>query len=425
MTLTKQSRTRLEQKSIAFAAAYLVSFLAILSCTNALTNVIGINTSLDTVVLYGLLWGGLLLALWSILRTAYVKLDVLLVFLFLGVSYLITAVAFPQNIRFLYTSLLDYAQNPFYVVWLYSLPGYLLARHLHDYEQFSSYLYKLSYIVVILSVWTYFFSGESDANQYMTLSYNMLLQLVFLIYHKPKRWKLLHYVVIAAGVFVVAFGGARGALLGLLVAVFLLLMSKNSTVKNKAVYMVVFLACAVLFWLFFDEIIRFLIKLLNGMDISSRTLELLLQDGGFSSVVRTKIYSLALQNINLLGRGLYGDRVMMQGMDDSYVHNLFLEFLIDYGVILGGVLSVVVVWVLIRALKRASPALWRLIAIFIPNGFVALMLTGSYLNQAPAFYVLMGLCVNVITERKPRYEGVADQHGIPEGKHGENCQKPA
>ncbi len=400
MTLVENDRLRVGQKSIAFTIAYLLSFLAILNCSNAFTNAIGVHTVLDTLLLYGALWLSLIFGIWSILRTFCVKLDVLGLFVFMLLSFLLTALFYPQNLVFLYTNPLDYAGNPLYLVFLYSFTGYIFARYLHDYNMLCSYLRIFSYIVVILSIWTYFFATDSDANQYMTLSYNMLLQLIFLIYNKPKRCLVIHYSIIAAGVFVVAFGGARGALLGLLVATFFLLFSKNSTLKHKTAYAILFIGVAALVFVFFEKIIAGFVNLLDMMNISSRTLQLLLGEEDLSSQIRMNIYKMGLDNIGMFGKGLFGDRVLMQGMDDSYVHNLFLEILIDYGFIVGLALSVLIVVALIVGLKRATIDQWRLIVICIPTGFIALMVTGSYLNQAPSFYVLMGLCANVIMEGK-------------------------
>jgi len=402
--LGKERKCEKYQETLAFTLAYMVSFLALLNCTNAITNLVSVNTGLDTLVCYAVLLGCVSICLWIILNSFSdkKKCDVFLLVIGLIVIYVISYMR-PNNAMYMKSALIDYTGNPIYILFVYSVPGYIFARYLVRYDYLQIWLRRFSYAVVLLSVITHFFAPESSANQYMTISYNMLLQTLFLIMFPPKKLRFLHWALIGLGIYVIAFGGARGALLGLIIGILLMIFVKDYSRKRKKLYIVLLGTAVVLMLIMYDEILFLLRSVMDQFNIESRTFDLLFFSDGnivFDSG-RSRIISETFAGMNswgrLFGQGIFGDRVILGG---TYAHNLFVELLVDYGYVIGGALSVLVVVLIVAGLVKIKNPEWDYIALFIPNGFVALMLSGSYLNQAPCFYILLGLCVNSLIRVK-------------------------
>lgn len=387
------------QKIMAFTIAYMVSFLGLLNCVNALTNAIGFNTVLDTVIMYALLWALSILTWMCAMKRSYFRGDSFLLLLIFAILFFIACFMLPKNAEYIILPDATLFDNPILVFFVYSLTGYAAIRCLYNYEELFHYMYLLSYAVVFLSVAVFFFVRDSFAGQYMTLSYNMLLHTCFLFVFPKKRRRWLHYSVVALGIFVIAFGGARGALVGLLCAILmkLLVSGMRLNATKGIVVTVAFIIVAVTVILFYEQILLFVIYLLESVGISSRNLKLLMSQSGDISSGRFGVYSRIIDNISWLGYGLFGDRVILDGI---YAHNLFFEWIAEFGIVGGALLSAALIGILIVAFKKGNRTARALLTVFIPNGIIGLLFSGSYLGQQPCFYVLVGLCINIAVQAK-------------------------
>ncbi len=388
--------------------AYMLSFLAILNHGNEILNMIGLPTQLDTMLFYGLLVGLVALGLVMTFKDGkYLKTDAFVIVSFLVVAFLLTFLLYPQNTRYLFTSWGDYASNPIYILFLYSLPGLIFVRQLEDYDCFKRVMKVFSYVTVIMSVIVFFFAKGSAASQYMTFSYNMLTQLFFLLVYKPKKYKFFHYVTLSLGLFAFVFGGARGAMLSLLITGLVLYFANyKPNVKNVTISVTILLA-GVILAIFKEEILLFVSNMLESFSIDSRTLRYLAAGELLDDSTRTPLYKTSLANIGVLGKGIMGDRIIL----NSYPHNILLELLVQYGLIVGTVLIFLVVGCIFASLLRKEKSEFIFIIMLLPCGFLKLMLTGSYLHQEPAFYVLLGFCLNAVLRRN-EYADIDDKHNI-------------
>ena len=104
--------------------------------------------------------------------------------------------------------------------------------------------------------------------------------------------------------------------------------------------------------------------------------------------------------MNLIGYGLYGDRIITTAIGHAYAHNLFIELLINHGMIIGTIVIGLILYLIIHSFVKAKGDMWIYIIVFIPSGFVALMFSASYLNQIPVLYGLLGLCVNILASNR-------------------------
>ncbi|MBQ8783601.1 MAG: hypothetical protein IJZ57_07510 [Clostridia bacterium] len=397
-----------KQHVFAFTVAYMLSFLALLNLGNEIFNLFGMVNQLDTIVLYGLLVGLVVLGIFLTFNDrVHFKLDILCVVVFLAVAFVVTYVLFPENVKYLFTSWTDFFTNPIYILFIYTLPGFAFARQLKDYEFFNYILRIFSYITVTLSVIVFFFAKGSSASQYMTFSYNMLTQLFFLILHEPQKYKAFHYIVVILGMFAFAFGGARGAMLSLIIAGLIFYFMTYKPTKKNVLTCTVIVTIGVAIALFKSSILIFISDVLDRLLIDSRTFRYLATGEIFDDSNRFQLYETSIDNIGILGKGIMGDRVIL----GYYSHNLFLELLVQFGLLLGILLIGVICGCVISAILKKDRPEYIYIILLLPCGFLKLMITGSYLHQEPAFYILLGLCLNSIL-RSNDYANTYDKYSI-------------
>ena len=143
---------------------------------------------------------------------------------------------------------------------------------------------------------------------------------------------------------------------------------------------------------------------LTKYNIRSKVINLLITSELTTLKARGHIYECAKEIIlnNLLfGKGLFGDREALRIVSGvtTYVHNIFLEIWIDFGLIFGTFFIIAVLFLLIRGLFNRNTNCRNLVCYFIPMGFIKLFVSGSYL-QEPFFFILMGICVSTIINKK-------------------------
>lgn len=384
-----------------FIITYMLSFLALLNLGNEIFNTLGLHTTLDTAVMYGVLLISVLLGfVLTFADRDRFKPDVLAVLAFFVFAFFTSASFRPLNLPFIFTSVADYAGNPVYIFFIYALPCYIFVRQLKSYECLHKLMKGFSYTVVAMSVFVFFFAKGSTASQYMTFSYNMLTQLLFLIAFKPKKHKFLHYTMICLGAFALIFGGARGAMVFLLVGCIILYLFNHKATVKSVLLMLTASFSVLMFAIFKSAILVFVGNLLTKLSIDSRNFSFLLGGNLLDNESRALIYKNAIEDIGFFGKGVMGDRALL----NIYPHNIFLELLIHFGYVLGLALCAALVALIVKAvLKRNRPELIYII-LLLPCGLFKLLVTGSYLNQEPAFYALLGMCLNAVVRREQQCE---------------------
>ena len=101
---------------------------------------------------------------------------------------------------------------------------------------------------------------------------------------------------------------------------------------------------------------------------------------------------------NPFGYGFLGDRVILANINASYPHNFFYEIVLQFGWIIGGLVSIYIVYKLIRHLvfSTGKSVFESPIDITFAIGFVKLLMSGSYIWES-LFAIMIYL---IIAERK-------------------------
>lgn len=322
------------------------------------------------------------------------KLDAIMLVFLLLLIYLATFLFFSQNIPYMFTSVLDVMGNPIYVLFIFAFSGYMFVRNIYDYELLVTYLSKVSFGIVLLSTITFFLMQSQDSTpQYMVFSYNILLPATFLLIQALQKKSLPYMAVSLVGIGMILLAGARGALVSLGLAVITYLYFHKNKTGRKFFIMAVSMTMLFFLYTYYEHILVFFQSLANQLHISSRSIDLMLSGEFMNDSGRGVIQQKIISQFSLLGSGMYGDRVCGGG---SYAHNLFIEVVSQYGIIFGPILLFALLVLLAIAILSKDTRIRTLSIIFLSTGFYKLLFSGSYLNQEPSFYILLGLAVNAL-----------------------------
>ena len=89
---------------------------------------------------------------------------------------------------------------------------------------------------------------------------------------------------------------------------------------------------------------------------------------------------------------MYWPKLTYQMWDGTYVHNLFLELIIQFGIIIGSFISVLICVLVYRGINCKDLAKRDVYILYISCGFGILMISSTMLN-CPMFWVLIGMAL--------------------------------
>lgn len=144
----------------------------------------------------------------------------------------------------------------------------------------------------------------------------------------------------------------------------------------------------------------------------NRLIEMLKNDDLLEDDARNSLKSISISLIkdHPFGMGIGQERKSLQerkalsnAQDDAvgnYSHNFFLEIMLNYGIIIGVVISALLVYLIfINFFKNKNETTKNIWLMFFSFGFLPLMFSGSYTNW-PWFWLFLGVSVNIFYENK-------------------------
>lgn len=211
---------------------------------------------------------------------------------------------------------------------------------------------------------------------------------------------------------------SRGALVAILcAAVMYFLISRQESVTKAVLVMAGITALIAVFW---DDIILFTQDTLHSMDMGSKALNKIIGNDDLSNG-RADISGDALEIIGrspIIGYGVGAYEAL--GHTPGYVHNLFLQFLLEGGVIFFAIMSFWVILSFRYIFDRSLTARQRYFTAFLFCSAVVELLFSSYFWGSQCFWLLIGYTMRIRRERKlnDRARRLASiQYPIP---HNEN-----
>ena len=295
-----------------------------------------------------------------------------------------------------------YLQTIIFPLFFICLPSFIYAYSIRDWNILMDTMKKASKIVFVIGaiIAILVFMGNSSVGTYsMSLSYYMLLPTIIYMDDFLDKISLKSGLVVAISLIVILALGSRGAILcaGIFVILKALKSFKTITYNKLLIYLII-LFIFVIGIIYIYEILEYLYNVLLNFGIRSRSIQLFLRDDIYLSG-REKIYDGVINGIldqPILGIGLAGDRQIIGG---GYAHNIFIEILANFGVILGSFIILILICLIISSLFTKEDKRYNMIIIWISVGFVHLFVSGSYLIEFK-FWILLGLVSQNYKNRK-------------------------
>ena len=236
---------------------------------------------------------------------------------------LLTVILYPDNRQYA-------LPGAFYLLCI-NIPCFLCLASIRNIAVLNKIMLFMSFVVFTLGlVYIGLAFIDTGALQGYSMTYSYYLLLPALVFANQRRLPYTAaFFLICALMFVL---GSRGALLAAITFMLLMLLS-DRTLSLHTVSTIAFLTlcAAILLGSFHSQLASFSEKLA----FTPRTLSLLLegeisQDSSRLDIYRTIWTSILDRPIE--GYGIYGDRVILNG---TYCHNIFLEILHNFGLLLG------------------------------------------------------------------------------------------
>lgn len=318
------------------------------------------------------------------------KIKFILVYFFAITIFLVHYLIFPKNRLYIQELLLP--------MFFMNIPALIYSLSITNLSVLKKIMIKASYIVFILGTILAIldFSGLASVGIYsMPLSYYMLLPAIMFLDRVIDDFSLKTLLFAIFSTVVILSIGSRGAILCILVFVFLKFI--RSTTRSS--YKGLILRCGILGigiigYIFINEILQFLYVFLAKFGIRSRSLLLFLREdihlGG-----RTHLYNNIKEKIidnPILGLGLSGDRVVLDG---DYVHNFLLEVIANFGLVTGIVILGLLFIFIMKALFIKNRQKYNIFIIWMSLGAVQLIVSSSYLINIK-FWIFFGVLLNIL-----------------------------
>lgn len=294
---------------------------------------------------------------------------------------------------------IQYIKSVSFYIFLICIPIFLYYFAIRDKSILLEMLLKSAYYQMTLGI-IFFISSDLSVLRYdMVYSYLVLVPTVILLYKIYNKLKIIDIVLVGFGIFSIVVMGSRGPLLALII--FWIVLIANIIVKDKnyikkIIYSIIVFIVLFLGIFYFKDIIYFFDTLLCKLGISSRTINILLDQNADFSSGRATIFKITIEQIRkrpITGYGLAGDRVFLDG---TYPHNIFLEILSQFGVIVGGfIIIVTVLYWTYGIFMNKDKTNNDLAIIFFGVGLVQLFVSGSYLTSSN-YWLFMAICVNSV-----------------------------
>ena len=326
-----------------------------------------------------------------------ITIDDILVIGFICLSYILMCIVFPENKKYF---------EEIQPILKYAVTAYIAVRtHILKFGELKKYIvFVARAITILLTIVVLSNSFSLIMNSaYMEFANSMSIGLALMFYSGIIDSKIYDFVIALIGSIVLLMYGSRGSLLtiGILVVYLLWLKYKNKKIVIVGIFGAVILI--IMGPLFMDVLLKYLVK----VGINSRSIEKLISGNFLKSNDRLSIYKylIGILGKNLfVGVGICGDRYWLpkhfSGMDATYTHNLFLEILLDYGILIGGLIIAISFYLLFKCLIREKNLEKKsFFSVFFFVSYVQLMISRSWITEQNLF-ILFALLLTYSTSKR-------------------------
>lgn len=334
-------------------------------------------------------------------RGSKFRMGDIIVMLFVTLSIFFTWLIYPDNIEqyMLGKGQLWPVVFPlfrFFIVGLFLIPN----------EETVNLMGKVSCVAVFVEfLFIYFILSGSDMqnDDDMSRAYFLLLSVLFALNYAFDKKTLMGILFSVLGVFSLLSLGTRGPIMIVLAFIVAKIFQSSS---RKGMGMVTIGVILMVLWFvnspYWNTFLLFLRGVIASIGLSTRVIDHTIEGEMLTNYSeRDEIFTLIISKIKerpLTGWGVYGE---WQFVGWS-AHNMYLEILNNFGVILGGFIIVWMFYIAIKAFFSSKSTYVRgLVLMFACNVFVRGIFGGTFLSF-PTF-LMIGYCLQICRKSNLKY----------------------
>lgn len=353
-----------------------------------------------------------------IINKKYIIPDFFLLLGIICIFFIVTYLLHPEY-EYVYTreyyGVLPYVLRPDNGIY-----AYLFIRLVSDPQKMMKGLRTSGILMIGYSMLLLFFSlrrgywlGENYLGKTVHLSYdlnfgyNLLLPVCTFSLTGLRDKKVKDLFIAGIGIVMILLGGARGPFLSIIIFGVLYVLMATSESKHKARRIILILLVGGFVFVVYRDILIALGNILESFHISSRTINKLLDGSISEDNGRSLIWLNAVNMIkqNPFGYGAMGARNGLYHIHYvGHPHNFFLEILIDYGVVVGPVLIVVMLIGSFRILFSKNDNEWKWVYLLLFAQACTLITSYTYWHSTGVWGALAGVvCIHIANKKRKRY----------------------
>lgn len=230
----------------------------------------------------------------------------------------------------------------------------------------------------------------------LSFGYNVLIFALAFLYAGLEKRSLIDLGFGGIGVVMILLGGSRGPILDIAVFVLLYMFIKINDKKRKALLMTAVTVFGVLFLLTYKYLLMAAAAVISKFGMSSRFIDMMIEGSVSNDNGRELIWKTAIGMIkeHPLGYGAMGTRhVIGDIIFVGHPHQIFLEILVDFGVIFG---TLLIFWLLFssaRIILDKQMGAWKGIFVIFFARACQLLLSLTYWHSIGLWAAIaVGVC---------------------------------
>lgn len=307
------------------------------------------------------------------------------VFLVIPLVFVFSAIIFPDTSEYVYGNLL--------LIITGRVPALLLILNVTQWDDFFEKMrrFSLPYFLLGIVYLIVFILGRytEDATNYMRMAYNVLIPVCIVGVIGLTDRRLLYNILFWVSLIAIFLAGCRAVIaVGICVygATLLILRKGKRTKWLIAGILVVGVVVATNF----ESVESFIISRDSDSRISKKMEKGILFQSEGRELIRT-VTMAEVKAKNYMPQGFFADRDITRRLlgGESYVHNIVLEFIVDFGLVGGILLFGALIFFFLNTARKAELQPKIILCMFATYSIVKLMFSNSYIEEM-SFYIFIG-----------------------------------
>lgn len=279
------------------------------------------------------------------------------------------------------------------------IPSLTIAYSINNFNGILKSLNRIGWVGILFMIVAYAM-GFTTYWDYQYFGVHISPFVIICVANYLERRNVLNLYFSIVGVFLVLMGG-RQSLVGVILSIVMLYYIYrfgNFSVKKLTFFILSFIALILSTIILAPVIIQFLVSVCDMVGVDSRTVSMLSDSELFDTSSRDYIYELSIYYITNYGfeiNGLMADREFFSVSDSwiVYPHNLFLELMMDFGILLGGCIAGLIVYLFAKRILFGSVAKRVFICAICTLILSRLLVSSSFVSEG-LFYMMIGFLLN-------------------------------